>query len=141
MQPNLWTGQILLVSRIHYLMGSIQYGDVAVFLPPGESEMLVKRVIGLPGDVIEVRDRQVYRNGILLDEPYFINRPCDLAHCPDRVWELGEDEYFLMGDNRNHSRDSRAFGPVTHDRIVGKAILRYWPINDFDIFFDQYNMP
>ncbi|GIK30063.1 MAG: signal peptidase I [Chloroflexi bacterium] len=146
MQPTLFAGQHLLISRMDYLLGEPKPGDIAVFDAPGEPvEMLIKRVIGVPGDTIEIkvhpaeRDADgntvapgyadVFRNGELLDEPYFVNRPC--TNCRDAVWELGPNEYFMMGDNRNHSNDSRRFGPVTRDRIVGRAIWRYLPPQDF----------
>jgi signal peptidase I len=75
----------------------------------------------------------VYVNGEQLNEPY-INEPCTRASCADRVWPtLAEDEYFVMGDNRNHSSDSRSFGPVKREFIVGEALLRYWPPADWGI--------
>lgn len=147
MQPNLWAGQHLLISRVAYLFGDPQPGDIAVFDPvDAKDEMLIKRVIGVPGDTIEIhgvevekdgqttRDYQVLRNGEVLPEPYFINRPC--TNCRDNVWHLGEDEYFMMGDNRNHSNDSRAFGPVKRERIVGKAIWRYLPLDQFGSLYN-----
>lgn len=134
MQPTLWTGQHLLVSRLHYLFGPIQHGDIAVFDPPGQDgDMLIKRVIGVPGDIIEVRDQLVYRNGELLDEPYFVNRPCTVYMCPDNTWQLGEDEYFMMGDNRNRSNDSRRFGVVDRSAIVGKSLFRYYPFDEIGV--------
>lgn len=139
MQPTLFAGQQLLVSRLDYLFGDPQRGDIVVFDKPNtgpEDEMLIKRVIGIPGDTIELRDQQVYRNGVLLDEPYFVNAPCNSRKCPNQVWILGVDEYFVMGDNRNHSVDSRDFDAVTRDRIVGKAIWRYWPLNQFGSLYD-----
>jgi len=142
MQPTLWAGDHLLISRVNYLMGDPQYGDIAVF--DRNDEMLIKRVIGVPGDTIEIRQTittdangvevrgaDVIRNGEVLDEPYFINRPCN--NCRDNTWVLGEDEYFMMGDNRNHSNDSRAFGPVSREKIVGRAIFRYLPFNTFGL--------
>jgi signal peptidase I len=129
MQPTLFAGQHLLISRINYLFGDPQRGDIAVFDPPDEkTEMLIKRVIGIPGDTLEIRNNEVYRNGELLDEPYFVNTPC---RCRDDSWTLEADEYFMMGDNRNQSNDSRAFGPITRERIVGKAIWRHWPPDKF----------
>lgn len=141
MQPNLWAGQHLLISRVDYLFGDPQFLDIAVFDPPDASDdMLIKRVIGVPGDLIEVRDLLVYRNGVQLEEPYFVNKPCDLSHCRNQTWTLGEDEYFMMGDNRNHSRDSREFGPIGRDRIVGKALWRYLPLDQFgSLYAIQYN--
>lgn len=141
MQPNLWAGQHLLISRIHYLFGDPQHEDIAVFeKPTNPDEMLIKRVIGVPGDTIELRDRLVYRNGELLDEPYFINKPCEVSSCNDETWELGENEYFLMGDNRNRSNDSRSFDAVPRENIVGKALFRYWPLDEFGSLYNvDYN--
>lgn len=141
MQPNLWAGQHLLISRVDYLFGDPQFLDIAVFDPPDASDdMLIKRVIGVPGDIIEIRDLLVYRNGVLLEEPYFVNKPCEPVKCPNRTWTLGEDEYFMMGDNRNHSNDSRAFGPISRERIVGKALWRYLPLDQFGSLYSvQYN--
>lgn len=131
MQPTFEPGQFVLVSRVHYLFGEPQRGEVVVFNAPGsrpDDPPLIKRLVGLPGERLELRDGQVYIDDVLLDEPY-LREPCTQARCSDRVIELGEDEYFLMGDNRNNSRDSRAFGAVPRDRIVGEAVLRYLPLD------------
>ena len=132
MQPNFHAGEFLIVSRLHYLLSQPQHGDIVVFDAPGDdtrrdNPLLIKRLIGLPGDHIQIENSQVFVNGVALNETY-INEPefrcsqyCDLV--------LGENEFFMMGDNRNDSNDSRAFGPVTRDRIVGEAIVRYWPIS------------
>jgi signal peptidase I len=133
MEPTLWTGQHLLISRLHYLFGEPQRGDVIVFDPPNSrhgQEMLIKRLIGLPGDTVEFREQQLYLNGELLAEPYFINTPCEPRSCPDRVWELGPNDYFAMGDNRNRSNDSRSFGALPREYIVGRAVFRYWPVDE-----------
>lgn len=133
MQPNFYTGQFLVVSRVNYLLSDPQRGDVVVFhYPNNPQEDYIKRVIGLPGDTVEIRDTQVHVNGIPLTEPY-INEPCQPGSCRDNVWELGADEYFMMGDNRNHSSDSRSFGPVKRHYIVGEALIRYWPPQDWGI--------
>lgn len=144
MEPTLFTGQHLLISRVDYLFGDPQRGDIAVFDPPNEAkEMLIKRVIGVPGDTVELRpttvsvngqetsDSELYVNGELVDEPYFVNRPCTLR-CSG-TWTLGPDEYFMMGDNRNHSNDSRntSVGVIPRDHIVGRAIWRHWPLSLF----------
>ncbi len=132
MLPNFHEGQFLIVSRAHYLLGQPGHGDIVVFDAPGDDNradnpLLIKRLIGLPGDHIRIENSEVFVNGVQLNESY-INEPefrcsryCDLT--------LGENEYFLMGDNRNDSNDSRAFGPVTRDRLVGEAIVRYWPLD------------
>ncbi|MCU0463788.1 MAG: signal peptidase I [Anaerolineae bacterium] len=143
MEPTLWGGNHLLISRVSYLVADPQFGEIAVFISPdAKAEMLIKRVIGVPGDTIEIRrtsavdasgfevyDGEIVRNGVVLDEPYFINRPCN--NCYDRTWTLGENEYFFVGDNRNRSNDSRALGPISRERIVGKAIFRYLPFDQF----------
>lgn len=133
MLPNLHEGEYLLISRINYLFGEPQRGDVVVFDPPGNpagAPRLIKRLLGLPGETVEFRETKFYVNGQLINEPY-INGECSSGRCPDRVWQLGEDEYFFMGDNRNNSNDSRSFGPIHRERIVGQAIFRYWPITQF----------
>ena len=133
MQPNFHTGQYLIVSRANYLFGDLQRGDIVVFhYPYQQTEDYIKRLIGLPGDVIEIRDTLVYVNGEMLNEPY-INEPCDRNHCPDESWEVGENQYFLMGDNRNHSTDSRSFGVVDRQFIVGEAVFRYFPLQDIGV--------
>lgn len=130
MQPNFHTDEVIVVSRLHYMFGDPQRGDIAVFNPPDQGSdepPYIKRVIGLPGDTIEIRDQQVFVNSVQMNEPY-INEACRVDRCPDESWSLGSNEYFLMGDNRNHSQDSRVFRtPVTRDRIIGEALVRYWP--------------
>ena len=134
MQPNFFTGQFVIVSRLNYMLSNPTQGDVVVFhYPANPEEDYIKRVIGIPGDTIEIRDMQVYVNGVAIAEPY-INEPCNRSSCPDRVYPtLGPDEYFVMGDNRNHSSDSRRFGAVNRRFIVGEALLRYWPPQDWGV--------
>ena len=140
MQPNFATGQFLVVSRVNYLLTDPQRGDVVVFHFPGDpSQDYIKRVIGLPGDTVEIRDTMIYVNGNILAEPY-INEPCNVNICPNESWTLGQDQFFMMGDNRNHSSDSRAFGPVARHFIVGKALIRYWPPQDWGII-QGYQQP
>lgn len=132
MSPTFETGQYLIVSRIHYLVQSPQQGDILVFhLPINPDRDFIKRVIAIPGDTIEFRDTQVYINGIQLDEPY-LTEACDISVCGDAIWQIGLDEYFVMGDNRNLSSDSRFFGAINIEYIVGKAILRYYPFSELD---------
>ena len=143
MQPNFWADQFLIVSRVNYLLGDPQRGDIVVFDAPGDDgipnePLLIKRLIGLPGENVELREGLVYVNGTPLDEPY-IKEPCTRA-CNDRSWQLAANEYFFMGDNRNNSNDSRAFGPVTKNRIIGEAVIRYWPPKDWGIV-TRYRFP
>ena len=133
MAPNFDDNQILYVSRLHYLVGEPERLDIIVFhYPRDPSEDYIKRVIGLPGDVVEIINTQVFLNGEILNEPY-INEVCNLGNCQDNRWELGPDEYFVMGDNRNNSSDSRSFGPVKRELIVGEVLIRYWPPQSWGI--------
>jgi signal peptidase I len=128
MFPNFDTGQYILVSRVHYLIGDPVRGDIVVFHSPGNpNQDFIKRVIGVPGDTVEIRAQQVYVNGELLDEPY-INEFC--TTCMNNTWSVGPDQFFVMGDNRNRSSDSRGFGAIDRSLIVGEAILRYLPVNN-----------
>lgn len=129
MQPNFADGQRLIVSRLSYLFGDPERGDIIIFNAPGSDEddpPLIKRVIGLPGDTITIENQIVYVNGVEINEPY-IRESCDEYHCKDNTWVLGTDEYFMMGDNRNNSRDSRRFDQVKRENIIGEAVARYWP--------------
>lgn len=127
MYPNFDDNQVLYVSRLNYLLWQPERRDIVVFhFPDNPEEDYIKRVIGLPGDTVEIRDAQVYVNNEGLDEPY-INEPCQPDRCQNNTWTLGRDEYFMMGDNRNHSSDSRFFGPVKREYIVGEVLVRYWP--------------
>ncbi len=131
MEPHFYTGQFLIISRLHYIFGQPARGDIAVFhFPDNPNEDYLKRVIGLPGEVVTIRDGQILINGVILDEPYILD-PCQPTWCSDNHWQLGMDEYFFLGDNRNQSSDSRDFGPVKRQFIVGKVLFRYWPLENF----------
>ncbi len=132
MQPNFHDGDFLIVSRINYLLGEPERGDIAVFHFPDLPEKdYIKRMIGLPGDTVEVRDGTVLVNGVKLDEPYINEQNC-LSACDQPQVTLGPDEYFVMGDNRNHSSDSRAFGVVSRKYLVGEVVFRYWSCPEAD---------
>lgn len=131
MEPTFYGDDRLVVSRVHYLLGQPERGDILVFNSLRESElargvMLIKRVVGLPGETVEMRDQRIHINGVALDEAYIKQETCR-RRCNDNSWQLGENEYFMMGDNRNNSNDSRAFGPVPLGKIVGRVVLRYFP--------------
>jgi signal peptidase I len=124
MEPNLVTGERLLANKIAYRLSGIGRGDIVVFRPPHHPETpFIKRVIGLPGDVLEIRDNRVYINGRQLREPY-LHRTWHDDRAPARV-RLGM--VFVMGDNRDNSSDSRMWGELPIDNIQAKAWLRYWP--------------
>lgn len=119
----------LLVNKLSYHFGDVQRGDIVVFERPDSLpspyDDLIKRVIGLPGDVLEGRDNQVFVNGEALVEPYLA---ADVRINDFGPIEVPADHVFVMGDNRGDSTDSRVFGPIEIDRIEGEAFLRYWPL-------------
>jgi signal peptidase I len=152
MEPNFHEGQRVIVSKLDGIWSSLfvrtaqaaeahkkspfapQRGQVVVFNPPtGEGDALIKRVIAMPGDMVELRDDRVFVNGQLLDESYVNGQPtsCNNACTPIR---LDADAYFLMGDNRPSSLDSRSFGPVRAERIIGRVVMRYWPLDKIEIY-------
>jgi signal peptidase I len=136
MQPNFIEGQRLIISRLNYLFGNPQRGEIVVFnkpfAPPSEPP-LIKRVIGLPGEHVEVHDSKVFINGEPLNEPYIEEQPFTSA-CQDyRDVTLGADEYYVMGDNRSNSNDSRCFGPIKRGNLIGEALVRYWPPDKWGI--------
>jgi signal peptidase I len=123
----------LIANKIDYRLHPPERGDIIILRPPTLSTTdYIKRVIALPGERLLIKDGHVYINGHLLDEPYL-----------PETWTVGTEyggpngtvipanEYFVMGDNRNRSQDSRVFGPIGRDRIDGKAWFRIWPLNHF----------
>jgi len=130
MEPNLSPEQRLIVEKISYHIGAPQRLDIVVVDLPTMEDMLVKRVVGLPGEVIEIRSGHIFVNGAEISEPF----PHDLDFGSMAPIRLAPDEYFVMGDNRDNSNDSRAFGPVTRDEIAGRVWLRYWPLGEFTLF-------
>jgi len=130
MEPNLHDGQYLIVDKISYRLGEIKRGDVIVFEPPNRpGEDYVKRVIGLPGELVEIRHGQVFINNEPLDEPYVV-RPGSYSMSPRRV---GPNELFVLGDNRNSSSDSHNWGMLSQDKVVGKAWISYWPPSQWGV--------
>lgn len=130
MEPNLHPNQRLIVDKLSYRLHGPQRNDIVVVDLPDMEEMLVKRIIALPGETVEVRRGVVYVNGVAIAEPY----PHDLTPYDMAPRTLGALAYFVMGDNRGNSNDSRSFGPVTRDEIVGRVWLRYWPLDQFVLF-------
>ena len=126
MQPTLFAGQRIIVLKPYYHFTQPDRGEIIIIRPPiAPGEEWVKRVIGLPGDTVEVRNGYVYVNGVPLEEPYIKDKP-DYRFGP---FTVPEDNYFVMGDNRNNSTDSHYGWTVSRDDIVGKAWLRIWPLN------------
>jgi len=129
MVPTLIQGDRLIVSRLSYFLGEPDRGDIIVFqYPYGPERDFVKRIIGLPGETIAIQNGQVFINGKPLPpEDYVQNKSSD-AIAPVT---LGDDEYFVMGDNRTGSSDSRSWGPMQKHFIIGKAWLIYYPFEHF----------
>jgi len=123
MEPTLHNGQYLVVSKLIYWVHPPERGDIIVFQPPNSpAEDYIKRIAGLPGEQVEIRSGEVWVDGILLDEPY-IASPGSYSG----AWNLGDEEYFVLGDNRGNSSDSHSWGVLPRENIVGKAWLCYWP--------------
>ena len=124
MQPNLQEGQRLIISKVVYNLHEPERGDVIVFHRPDDHPAdFIKRIIALPGETVEVKEGAVYINGRQLDEPY-------IKHLPRYTFqpkEIPEDEYFVLGDNRNNSNDSHYGWTVPGQEIIGKAWLSIWP--------------
>jgi signal peptidase I len=130
MEPNLHPNQRLIVDKLSYRLHPPQRDDIVVVDLPDMDEMLVKRIIALPGEKVEVRGGAVFVNGAPISESYAHDlTPYDMAPLT-----LGPLAYFVMGDNRGNSNDSRSFGPITRDEIVGRVWLRYWPLDKFVLF-------
>jgi signal peptidase I len=135
MLPTLEKNDRVLVNKLSYKLHDVHRGDIVVFeAPEGEDQGvkdLVKRVIGLPGDQVEFRDGTVYVNGAALDENYLepdtvTSQTCGVA----ATVTVPPDSYWVMGDNRGASKDSRCFGPIPEDDIVGRVFFKMWPLND-----------
>jgi len=137
MDPTLHPNDQVLVEKVSKLWHGITYGDIVTIrtrdLPQHEDgPNIIKRVIGLPGDTIELLDGEVYRNGELLEETYLPDNTLTEVRNPDYAkLTLGPDEYFVMGDNRAVSLDSRSIGPIPSDHMIGEVLLRFYPWQDF----------
>jgi signal peptidase I len=135
MKPTLQDGEFVLVNRLAYVVGKPQRGDIIVFHFPLDphSQDLIKRVIGLPGDIVTVEAGVVLVNGQPLQEPYIAAAPLYYGS-----WEIPKDELFVLGDNRNDSSDSHSWGMLPIKEVVGKAVLIYWPFPEWKLI-DHYD--
>ena len=130
MEPNFQTDEYVLVNKVAYLIQQPQRGDVIIFHYPLDIHKdFIKRLIGLPGDTIQVTNTDVSINGQRLQEPY-IRVPFNFEV---KSWKLGPNQFFVMGDNRDNSLDSRSWGPLDRSYIIGKVIVSYWPLNDLGL--------
>ncbi len=129
MVPTLKVGDRVLVNKLSYKLHDPRRGDIIVFKAPPAAETadikdLVKRLIGLPGDTIEGKDGRIYINGKALDEPYLPKDVKSRTFGPEKV---PPDSYFMLGDNRQFSKDSTFFGPIKRDQLIGRVFMRIWP--------------
>ncbi len=135
MEPNFHEGQRVVVNKVAYFFGEPQRGDVIIFAPPptiSSEEDFIKRVIGMPGDTVEVKNQAVYVNDVKLVEPYVAAAP---AYTMAKI-EVPKDKYFVLGDNRNYSNDSHNGWYAERDDIRGKAWLSTWPPEEWGIIHD-----
>lgn len=133
---TLHDNDLLVASKISYKLHDPQRGDIIVFKPPDEaSRDFIKRIIGLPGERVRIVNSVIYINDQVLHEPYLPEKWTYNNNWPasgqDQI--ILPDQYFVMGDNRNHSSDSRTFGPITRDSILGKAEVRIWPLGELGL--------
>lgn len=145
MVPNFTSGDYLLTDKVSYRLNEPERGDVVVFHAPASAQCpqgtgcdFIKRVVAVPGETVEVRDNGIFVNGARLPESYI---PADYVteagiFSEGRVIDLAADEYFVVGDNRPYSSDSRAWGPILKRDIVGRAFFRYWPLTSIGMLHD-----
>ncbi len=140
MDPTFSDGQYLIVDELSYRLREPNRGDVVIFRPPLEkSKYYIKRIIGLPGEIVKINGSNITITRTdgsteTLVEPYIKNESKDVANS----WNLKSDEYFMMGDNRPFSSDSRAWGPVQKDLLIGRAFLRIFPVAEAGILPGKY---
>ena len=140
MEPSFYDHEYLIIDEISYRFNDPSRGDIIVFkYPKDPSQYFIKRIIGLPGEVVDISDNRVYIHGaddnkqkFLLEENEYL--PDENRTLDSRKWSLGSVEYYVMGDNREYSLDSRRFGPVDSSLIIGRVWFRGWPFWRFTTF-------
>ena len=152
MVPTLQNDEYILVDKVTYpLLHPPRHGDIVVFIaPPDHSKDYIKRVIGLPGDTVALRPvhgvNRVFVDGRMLNEPYIAAAPDvtsfafeGCANPQGCSYKVKRDELFVMGDNRNESYDSRAWGPLPMKNLIGRALVAYWPLSHAALLPGQYS--
>lgn len=139
MEPNFHDGEYLVIDELSYRWRQPSRGEVIVFrYPNNHAEFFIKRIVGVPGDTIHVEGGQIvlqnatYQQGVVLDESPYL--PIGVRTGGQQTVQLGADEYFVLGDNRAASSDSRQWGILRKDEIVGRALVRAWPLTKLDWF-------
>jgi signal peptidase I len=130
MQPTLYAGDFVIVNKLAYKLGTPSRGDIIIFHAPPDptGEPYIKRVIGLPGDMVEIKEGKVYINGEPLREPYIKAEPNY-----QETYQVPDGSLFVLGDNRNNSSDSHSWGPVPIQNVIGKAEVVYLPFNHWQV--------
>jgi signal peptidase I len=129
MRPTLQDGEYILVNKLAYKFSEPQRGDIIVFVfPVNPEEDLIKRIIGIPGDTVAIQDGVLTVNGAVVDEPY-INAP----PAYNGTWQVPEGNLFVLGDNRNDSRDSHQWGLLPMQNVIGRSVLIYWPPEEWQV--------
>ena len=143
MEPNFHDHEYLIIDEISYRFTEAKRGDIVVFrYPNNPREYFIKRLIGLQGEQIQIKGGQVYifsdefTEGVALDEPYLEEGIKTYGLSESKI-TLGTNEYYVLGDNRNSSKDSRSFGPVNSSFITGKVLFRGWPLDRIQLFSKQ----
>jgi signal peptidase I len=133
MEPNFYNYEYLVIDELTYRFNDPARGDVVVLHNPKDpDQFFIKRIIGLPGETIEVKNHHVLINGTTLDETPYLDETVETWG--NQKVSLGEDDYYVMGDNRSESLDSRVFGAVSKDDFIGRTWIRAWPLNRIDHF-------
>lgn len=140
MEPNFYDHEYLIIDEITYRFTEPKRGDIIVFrYPRNPQEFFIKRIIALPGEKIQIKDGNIYifngenKDGFLLKEDYIANDIKTYSTMEDVVG-LDKDEFFVLGDNRNSSKDSRSFGPVNKSFVIGRVVFRGWPFDRVNLF-------
>ena len=129
MRPTLQDGEYILVNKLAYKFSEPQRGEIIVFVfPVNPEEDLIKRIIGIPGDTVSIQDGVLTVNGAVVDEPY-INAP----PVYNGTWQVPEGNLFVLGDNRNDSRDSHQWGLLPMENVIGRSVMIYWPPEEWQI--------
>ena len=139
MENTLFDGDNLIVDKISYRFTDPKRFDIIVFpYHYKEDTYYIKRIIGLPGETVQIRDGEIYIDGAILEEDYGKETMLTSGRAADQI-QLGEDEYFVLGDNRNHSEDSRFddVGNIERSEIIGRAFIRIWPFERFGLLKHQ----
>jgi len=130
MEPNFETGQRLIASKVIYKFEDIERGDVVILRPPTNTDVdYIKRVVGLPGETVEIKNRLVYINGVPLTEPYILDSP----RYTMKKLQVPQGHFFVLGDNRNNSNDCHIWGSLPKENIIGKVWLSIWPPDDWQV--------